>query len=98
MILLFTATSAWAVYDTYYEDFTDRNPGTINGQDNWAITQGGTTSAVVDNTVSPNGSGSSLRITDVSPTVVTGRTFAYGGLSPTWEPSWTRSRLIPSWT
>ncbi len=102
MILLFTATSAWAVYDTYYEDFTDRNPGTINGQDNWAITQGGTTSAVVDNTVSPNGSGSSLRITDVSPTVVTGRTFAYGGLSPTWvsytvkAATGNRQRAVPT--
>jgi hypothetical protein len=84
MILLFTATSAWAVYDTYYEDFTGRNPGTINGQDNWAVTQGGANNAVVDKTVSPTGSGSSLRISDTSPTVVTGRNFNYGGLSPTW--------------
>ena len=84
-LLLFTSTSAWAVFDTYFEDFSGRNPDvTINGQDNWAVTQGGNNNAMVDDTVSPTGSGRSLRISNTTPTVSVGRPVAYGGLSPTW--------------
>ncbi|MDD4879704.1 MAG: hypothetical protein PHR22_04540 [Candidatus Omnitrophica bacterium] len=102
-VLQFIFLPASAAYDTYYEDFSARNPGvTINGQDNWAVTQGGTGNAIVDNTVSPTGSGRSLRISDASPTVMTGRTFDYGGLSPTWvsytvkAASGNRQRSVPS--
>lgn len=82
---LFIFTTAFAVVDSYLEDFSGRDSGvTIDGQDKWAVTQGGASNAVVDDTVSPTGAGRSLRINDTSPTIAAGRTADYGAISPTW--------------
>ncbi|MFA5316816.1 MAG: DUF6701 domain-containing protein [Dehalococcoidales bacterium] len=84
-LLMLAAATAFAVTDSYLEDFSGRNPGvTINGQDDWAVTQGGDNNAIVDDQTTPDGTGRSLRITDASPTVSAGRPADYGGVSPTW--------------
>lgn len=84
LVLLAVPAYAYAT-DSYLEDFNSRNPGvTIDGQDLWVVEQGGDDNAVVDDSVTPTGTGRSLRVSDVSPTVVVGRPSDYGRLSPTW--------------
>lgn len=101
--LVLAAGTAFAVTDSYLEDFSGRNPDvTIDGQDHWEVTQGGDGNAIVDDQTTPDGTGRSLRITDASPTVIAGRPANYGGVSPTWvsynvmAASGNKQRSVPS--
>ena len=100
---IIAAVPVYAVTDSYLEDFNSRNPDvTIDGQDHWTVTQGGDNNAVVDDNVTPDGTGRSLRISDTTPTVVVGRPSSYGGMSPTWVSytakaySGNKQRAVPS--
>lgn len=76
---------AWGIIDSYNENFDDRTPdATIDSHDFWSVTQGGDENAVIDDNVTASGTGRSLKISDTSPVVITGRSYDYGDLSPTW--------------
>ncbi len=95
--------SAYAVTDSYLEDFNSRQSDvTIDGVDSWGVSQGGTSNAVVQESVTPTGTGKSLKITGATPTVIAARSASYGSVSPTWVRylvraiSGTKQRSVPS--
>lgn len=74
-----------AVLDTYLEDFDSRKDGaTIDGVDSWRVTQGESSSVIVQSSLTATGSGRNLKLTGAVPALLTQRSFSYGGLSPTW--------------
>lgn len=95
-IWLMSYRPAYAVLDTYVEDFANFADGsTVDGTDYWKVVQGATTDAIVTSSVYYPGSSQSLKISGVSPDAVAGRSTAYypelkpiptlyGGLTPTW--------------
>lgn len=102
---LFLAISAIAiaVTESYLESFNGLPPDTtIHGQDLWSVTRGGDSGAIVDDATTPTGTGRSLKIADVTPTVIVGRPHDYGNISPTWvsyvikAASGSKQRAVPS--
>lgn len=89
--------------DSYLEDFDGRQPdATIEGVDSWGISQGSGANAAVQESVTPDGTGRSLKISGATPAVIAGRASDYGGLTPTWvrylarAKSGSRQRDVPS--
>lgn len=74
-----------AVLDSYLENFDSRQDGaTIDSIDSWSVSQGATTGALVQSSVTPSGSGRALKLTGALTTVQLGRSKSYGSLTPTW--------------
>ena len=104
-MLLVGFTDAYAVLDTYFEEFANfTNGATVDGTDYWKVVQGATTDAIVTNAVYYPGSSQSLKIAGAATNAIAGRSAAYypglkplsplyGGLTPTWV----RFRVSPSY-
>ena len=83
--LLVSGTASAVVLDTFQEDFDSRTAdATINGQELWSVTEGSTSSAVVQSSTTPKGSGKALKLASASTPVTVVRSATYGGLTPTW--------------
>ncbi|MFH0935276.1 MAG: DUF6701 domain-containing protein [Candidatus Omnitrophota bacterium] len=105
-LLVISYQPAYAVLDTYFEDFANfTGDATVDGTDYWKVVQGTTTDAIVTNSVYYPGSSQSLKIGGASPDTIVGRAATYylglnppadlyGGLTPTWV----RFRVRPSYS
>lgn len=74
-----------AVIDTHYEDFDDREDNTtIDGVETWSVSQGNTSNAVTQDTITFKGSGKSLELIGAETNVNVSNTKSFEQISPTW--------------
>ena len=83
---LWLVAPAWAVVlDSSKEDFEARTlDATIHGAEFWTVTAGSTSSAMVQSSVTPGGTGKALKLTSAASPVAAARSTTYGGVTPTW--------------
>ena len=82
---LFVPSAQAVALDTFVESFDSRTADvTIDSQELWKVTAGAVTSAVVQSSVTPTGTGKAMKLTGASSPVTADRSTSYGGASPTW--------------
>ncbi len=84
--VFFTVLGAQAlVLDSFMENFDSRTAGaSINGVEFWEVSAGSASNALIQTTVTPDGSGKALQISGAEDLITLNRTTSYGGLTPTW--------------
>jgi len=71
--------------DTYFQDFTNFTSGvTISGKDYWNIFSGLEDDAIAQSSVTPTGTGNSVKLIGALNIPIIDRPYVYGGLTPTW--------------
>lgn len=81
-LLSFAPPARAAVLDSYMEDFDSRATGSIDGVELFTATSAA--NALVQTSVTSDGTGKSLQLTGTSSPPTVTRSTSYGGLSPTW--------------
>jgi len=85
LLFIVISPTAYAVTDTYVEDFdTRQDDATIDEVDSWNVDQGETTDAVTQDSTTYSGGGKALELIGAETTVNVSRTATYGDISPCW--------------
>lgn len=85
IFLLICGTAQATVLETYFQDFSNFADGvTINGKDYWNVFSGSADNAITQSSITPTGTGNSLKLAGALSIPKIERPFSYGGLTPTW--------------